>query len=208
MAKTVKAKSAPAPAKKAVKKTVKAAPKKTKAAAPKKTAAKSPIKKVASKTKAVAASPKKTAAKKPLKKVESKAAEIAVSAKKPAIKKVANGESEVLADLVIKGILEKKGKEIVSFDLRNLKSTVSDFFIICHADSPNQVTAIADSVEETVRKANGEKPWHSEGYENAEWLLMDYSNVVVHIFRTEQREFYGLEKLWADADVTKVAESF
>lgn len=176
MAKTVKAKSKTAPAKKAATKTAKSAPKKTaaKKAAPKK---------------ATAAAPKKAATLKP-------------------IKKAIQNESELLADIVIKGILEKKGKNIVSFDLRNLKSTVSDFFIICHADSPNQVTAIADSVEETVRKEKGEKPWHSEGYENAEWLLIDYSNVVVHIFRTEQREFYGLEKLWADAEVTKVAESF
>jgi ribosome-associated protein len=179
MAKTVKAKSATASAKKAASKKPTTAPKKV---AAKKTASKQ-------------AAPKKAAATKK-------------SAVLKPVKKAVQNESELLADIVIKGILEKKGKNIVSFDLRNLKSTVSDFFIICHADSPNQVTAIADSVEETVRKVKGEKPWHSEGYENAEWLLIDYSNVVVHIFRTEQREFYGLEKLWADAEVTKVAESF
>jgi ribosome-associated protein len=110
-------------------------------------------------------------------------------------------ESQKIAEIIIHGIQEKKGKEIVSLDLRNISSSVSDYFVICHADSTTQVKAIADSIQDEVYKASNEDPWHKEGFENAEWILLDYVSVVVHIFRTDKREFYGVEDLWGDAEV-------
>ena len=79
-----------------------------------------------------------------------------------------------------------------------------DYFIICHADSTTQVSALAESVEDTVRIEMGEKPWNSEGQTNATWILLDYSNVVVHVFQRETREFYNLEELWADAKIQEI----
>ena len=113
--------------------------------------------------------------------------------------------SAVLAEMIIKGIQEKKGKDIVCLDLRNIDNSVSDFFVICEGTSTTQVEAIARSIEETVTKSAGEKPWHSEGKENAEWILMDYVSVVVHVFQNEVRSFYNLEGLWADAEIQKIA---
>lgn len=112
-----------------------------------------------------------------------------------------NDLSKRITDVVVHGMQEKKGKEIVSLDLRNISSSVSDFFVVCHADSSNQVKAIADSVEDEIFKAFGEDPWHKEGFQNSEWILLDYVSVVVHIFRTEKRDHYGFEDLWGDADV-------
>lgn len=112
-------------------------------------------------------------------------------------------ESEILAGIIIKGIQEKKGKDIVSLNFTRLPNTVCNYFILCHGNTKIQVEAIAESVEEEVRKTLGAKPWHKEGFENAEWLLIDYADVVVHIFQEETRMFYNLEKLWADAEITK-----
>lgn len=116
--------------------------------------------------------------------------------------------AEVLKDQVIFGMREKKAKEIVCIDLRSVKNAVADFFIVCHADSKTHVEAIADSVEEYVFKHAGEFPGHKEGVSNAEWILLDYSNVVAHVFRHEQREFYGIERLWADAEIQQIANNF
>ena len=113
--------------------------------------------------------------------------------------------SVILAETVIKGIQDKKGKEIVCLDLRNIENSVSDFFVICEGTSTTQIEAIARSIEETVMKIAGEKPWHSEGKENAQWVLMDYVSVVVHVFQSEVRGFYNLEGLWADAEIQKIA---
>jgi ribosome-associated protein len=113
-------------------------------------------------------------------------------------------EASMIADMVIKGIQEKKGKEIVCLDLRKIHNAVCDFFIICHGDSTTQVEAIADSIEHETHKELQEKPWHKEGYENAEWILMDYVSVVAHVFHKDSREFYDLENLWADAKVNKI----
>lgn len=112
-----------------------------------------------------------------------------------------NDLSKRIAEVIVHGMQEKKGKEIVSLDLRNISSSVSDFFVVCHADSSNQVKAIADSVEDEIFKAFGEDPWHKEGFQNSEWILLDYVSVVVHIFRTEKRDHYGVEDLWGDAEV-------
>ena len=110
-------------------------------------------------------------------------------------------ESAYLSELAIHGMQEKKGNEIVRLDLRNIFSSVSDYFVICHADSTTQVRAIANSVEEEIFKATQQEPWRKEGLEYAEWILLDYVDVVVHIFRTDKREFYGVEDLWGDAEV-------
>lgn len=116
--------------------------------------------------------------------------------------------AEELKNHVISGMQEKKAKEIVCIDLRNVKNAVADFFVVCHADSKTHVEAIADSVEDYVGKHGGEYPGHKEGMGNAEWVLLDYVNVVAHIFRHEQREFYGIERLWADADIQQIANNF
>ena len=110
-------------------------------------------------------------------------------------------ESKKIAEVIIHGIQEKKGKDIVSLDLRNISSSVSDFFIVCHADSSTQVKAIADSVEDEMYKAFKEDPWHKEGFQNSDWLVLVYVSVVVHIFRTDKRDFYGVEDLWGDAEI-------
>ncbi len=112
--------------------------------------------------------------------------------------------SAALAQSVIAGMIEKKGKEIVSLNFKDLKNTFCDYFIICHADSRTHVESIAKSIEEEVYKLTGEEPWHKEGFENAEWILLDYINVVAHVFLHEARGFYGIEKLWADADIEKI----
>jgi ribosome-associated protein len=112
-------------------------------------------------------------------------------------------ESEVLAAIAVKGMQEIKGIDIVTLDLRKLRSSFADFMVICHGTSDRQVEAIADSVEEEIRKALKEKPLHREGGDKAEWVLLDYVNVVVHIFLEEKRTFYGLEELWGDAEVKR-----
>lgn len=120
--------------------------------------------------------------------------------------KTLKSPAAILAESVIKGIQEKKGKEIVCLDLRNIENAVCDYFIICHGDSSTQVAAIADSVDHEVGKDTGQDPWHSEGYENAEWILLDYVDVVVHVFQKQIRDFYKLEKLWGDAELTVIPE--
>lgn len=104
-----------------------------------------------------------------------------------------------LVDAVVEGIQEVKGKDIVHLDLRDVPNTVCEHFIICHGDSTTQVEAIFNSVERTTREKLKEKPWHSEGQRNAEWILMDYVDVVVHIFHRDKRGHYALEELWGDA---------
>ena len=117
-------------------------------------------------------------------------------------------ENELMRDQIVSGMQEKKAKEIVCIDLRNIKNAIADFFVICHADSKTHVEAIADSVEEYILKHTGEKPYHEEGAANAEWILLDYINVVVHIFQHEQRDFYGIERLWADAEIQQIAGNY
>lgn len=110
--------------------------------------------------------------------------------------------SEILADAVIEGIREKKGFDIAVLDLRGLSHAVCDHFIICCGNSSTQVAALANSIEDLVRKKTGESPWHVEGTANSEWILIDFVNVVVHVFQPQARSFYNIEKLWADASVS------
>jgi ribosome-associated protein len=100
---------------------------------------------------------------------------------------------------IIKGIEEVKGQDIEILDLRDIENTVCDYFIICNGNSNTQVNAIVNSVQKTVSKAIQEKPWHVEGSNNAEWVLLDYVHVVVHVFQKQIREFYNIEGLWGDA---------
>ncbi|MDB5010342.1 MAG: rsfS [Mucilaginibacter sp.] len=110
-------------------------------------------------------------------------------------------ESAYISELAIHGIQEKKGNDIVRLDLRNIYSSVSDYFVICHADSSTQVKAIANSIEDEIYKALKQEPWRKEGLEYGEWILLDYVNVVIHVFKTDKREFYGVEELWGDAEI-------
>jgi ribosome-associated protein len=100
---------------------------------------------------------------------------------------------------IIKAIQEKKGSNIVSLDLRKIEEASSDFFIICEATSTVQIKAIADSVEELVKREIDERPYRSEGYQSLKWVLIDFVNVVVHIMQPESRSFYQLEEMWHDA---------
>jgi len=109
--------------------------------------------------------------------------------------------TKVLLGSVTKGIFEKKGHDVLKIDLRNLENRIADYFVICHGSSTTQVDSICDSVEDTVRKIAGERPLHIEGLDNCFWVLLDYGNVVVHIFLEEYRNFYSLESLWADAAI-------
>lgn len=107
-------------------------------------------------------------------------------------------EEDKFVESIVKGIQEKKGKEIVSIDLSNLENAVCRYFIICHGDSNTQVSAIAQSVEKVMQESHEEKVWRSQGFENSQWIVLDYFDYVVHIFQKEFRDFYNLEGLWAD----------
>ena len=114
--------------------------------------------------------------------------------------------SQKLSSLIVKGMQEKKANDIVLMDLRKVKNAVADFFVICSGNSDKQLDAIADSVDTEVYKGLKENPWHIEGKNNKEWMILDYTNVVVHIFRKDRRSFYALEKLWGDADITEIED--
>ncbi|MDT0646112.1 ribosome silencing factor [Zunongwangia sp. F260] len=116
--------------------------------------------------------------------------------------------SDELIAQVIKGIEEVKGNNIDILDLREIENTVCDYFIICNGTSNTQVNAIVNSVQKSVSKALKDKPWHIEGSENAEWVLMDYVNVVVHVFQRHIREFYDIESLWGDAKITSIETNY
>jgi ribosome-associated protein len=122
------------------------------------------------------------------------------------MKKRSDG-TDVLVDSVVKGIFEKQGLNVLKVDLRKLETRITDYFIICHGTSGTQVDSISYSVEDTVRKETGEKPLHREGLENCFWVLIDYGNVIVHVFQEEYRNFYSLESLWADANVVKLEDN-
>lgn len=113
-------------------------------------------------------------------------------------------ESEKLTKVIIESIQDKKGEDIVKLDIRKLENTICDFFIVCQADSKPQIQAISDNVVRKVREKIKEHVWQKEGYENAQWVLLDFSSVVVHIFESRAREFYNVENLWADAKVTMI----
>jgi ribosome-associated protein len=122
------------------------------------------------------------------------------------MKKRSDG-TEVLVENVVKGIFEKKGQNVLKVDLQKLENRITDYFVICHGSSRTQVDSISYSVEDTVRKGTGEKPSHIEGLENCFWVLIDYGDVIVHIFQEEYRNFYNLESLWADANIERLEDN-
>jgi ribosome-associated protein len=107
-------------------------------------------------------------------------------------------------DAVIRSMADKKAKNIVCMNMGKVKNNICDFFVICEGTSSVQVNAIAKAIEEEVYNLTGEYAYHSEGHENAEWILQDYVDVVVHVFQPEIRSFYNLEELWGDAEIEEV----
>jgi ribosome-associated protein len=119
-----------------------------------------------------------------------------------------NTNADQLITNILGGIEDVKGQHINILDLRDIENTVCDYFIICEGTSNTQVNAIVNSVQKKVSKATKDKPWHIEGSENAEWVLMDYVNVVVHVFQKHIREYYDIESLWGDAKMTEIKTSY
>lgn len=114
--------------------------------------------------------------------------------------------AEQIRDFVVRGMQEKKAQEIVVMDLRNVKNAICDYFVLCSGNSDTQIDAISTSIEEEVYKVSHQDPWHREGKTNREWILLDYVDVVVHIFKKDRRAFYDLEQLWGDAEIRLVEE--
>lgn len=108
-------------------------------------------------------------------------------------------DSKTLIDTIVDSILDLKGEDVVVLDLREIENAFCEYFIICNRNSNTHVSSIAASVEKKVRNATKERPWHVEGNDNAQWILMDYTNVIVHVFQKEYREYYDIESLWGDA---------
>lgn len=119
-----------------------------------------------------------------------------------------NISADQLITTILSGIEDVKGKEINILDLREIENTVCDYFIICEGTSNTQVSAIINSIQKKVSKELKEKPWHIEGLDNAEWVLIDYVNVVVHVFQKHIREYYDIESLWGDAKTTLIETSY
>lgn len=120
------------------------------------------------------------------------------------IDKKTNSESTELCEAIVEGMKENKANDIVVLDLRHLEGAVCDYFVLCSGDSTTHVDGISNAVTRYVRKSIKEKPWHIEGKTNSDWILLDYINVVGHIFYKEARSFYDIEELWSDANRTNV----
>ncbi|MGC6429976.1 MAG: ribosome silencing factor [Jejuia sp.] len=116
--------------------------------------------------------------------------------------------ADQLISVIISGIEDVKGKEISILDLRDIENTVCDYFIICEGTSNTQVNAIVNSIQKKVSKELKEHPWHVEGADNAEWVLLDYVNIAVHVFQKHIREYYDIESLWGDAKTTVIETSY
>lgn len=114
--------------------------------------------------------------------------------------------SDILVRVIIEEMLEKKAREIVSLNLKEIETAVCDYFIICNGTSNTHVSSIADSVIHETTKSLKDKPFNKEGLENGEWILLDYGNVVAHVFQKKTRDFYNIEKLWGDADIEYIKD--
>jgi ribosome-associated protein len=114
--------------------------------------------------------------------------------------------SEELAQLVVKGMQERKAQNIVLMDMRNVKNAFTDFFVVCSGTSETQIDAISESVDKEVWEASKQHPRSMEGKANREWILVDYYDVIVHVFKKDRREFYKLEELWGDAEFTYISD--
>jgi ribosome-associated protein len=116
--------------------------------------------------------------------------------------------ADQLISTIISGIEDVKGREISILDLREIENTVCDYFIICEGTSNTQVNAIVNSIQKKVSKELKDNPWHVEGADNAEWVLLDYVNIAVHVFQKHIREYYDIESLWGDAKTTVIETSY
>lgn len=113
-------------------------------------------------------------------------------------------ELEKLLETIFESLRDKKGEEIIDLNIKQLNTTICDHFIICHAESTTRVRALAESVEEKMKIEHNMKPFHKEGMENAQWVLLDYADIIVHVFQEPFRRFYNLEDLWADGILTVI----
>lgn len=111
-----------------------------------------------------------------------------------------------LLDAIVEGILRKKGRDLISMDFSTIENAICDYFVICDADTNTHVDAIASSVEDYVKENYQFRPYFTEGFENAEWVLLDYGNIIVHVFQKQYRERYRLEDLWADAKIAQIED--
>ena len=132
--------------------------------------------------------------------VGQKSAQNAVQRRRP------RNPAHALAGHAIDAILDKKGKDVVVMDMRGI-SGVADLFVVCTGESDVQIRAIAEAVVERIRERCDERPWHKEGLDHLQWVLIDYVDLVVHVFNPEKRAFYSLERLWGDAPIEPVAET-
>ena len=110
-------------------------------------------------------------------------------------------ESDILLETIIEGMQEVKGKDITILDLKNIETAVCKYFVICSGTSNTHVSSVSDNVRKFVAKEMQEKPWNTEGQSTSEWILLDYSDIVVHVFQEQTRAFYTLEDLWGDAEI-------
>lgn len=115
-------------------------------------------------------------------------------------------DSSLVKDTIIEAMLERKAKDVVAIDLRELEQSVADYFVVCHGESNVQVAAVAEFVERHVKSEIKEQLLNKEGLENSQWVLLDYGSVVVHVFQQESRSFYNLEDLWADGVKESIKE--
>jgi len=174
----------------------------TKKAAPKKAAKKAPAKKVVK----VPLTEKEQAQKEANRIANTENKKKVTSGTKRPKKNATKQQTTSLLDAIVEGMQDKKAKNITIINLSKLEHRVADYFVICDADSNTHVGAIADSLEDSVIKKTGEKAYHSEGYQNAEWILVDYVNIVAHVFLRETREFYNIEGLWADGEFENITD--
>lgn len=114
-------------------------------------------------------------------------------------------DANELIEAITEGLLDKKAKEIVLLDVRKL-TTLTDYFMVCHGTSDTQIKALAGSVIEKVKEKTGEQVWKKEGLDARRWVILDYVNIVVHIFTEEKRQFYGIERMWSDAEITEIED--
>jgi ribosome-associated protein len=121
-------------------------------------------------------------------------------------KKPSENEQETLMDCIVHAMQDKKARNIVSIDLRNIKNAFTDHFVICHGTSGPHVEAIGNFIEEMTLKKFRQKPFQKEGFENKEWILLDYFDIIVHIFLEDKRDFYSIEELWNDGITTQINE--
>ena len=119
-----------------------------------------------------------------------------------------NISADQLITTIISGIEDVKGQKTTILDLRAIENTVCDYFIVCEGTSNTQVNAIVNSIQKQVGKTIKDKPWHVEGTDNAEWVLIDYVNVVVHVFQKHIRDYYDIESLWGDAKITEIETNY